>query len=101
MNNDEHSIESLDDLRELVAKTLCDHEQLEPGAFRLFERLLHRRGQPCGIQFCLAGPRAVRLTAFWEPEKRAILFYDSTGERFARVELTGTSLELLADEQAA
>ena len=101
MNNDELSIESLDDLRVLVTKTLCDHEGLEPGAFRLFERTLHRRARPCGIQFCLAGPRAVRLTAYWEAAKRTVLFYDSTGERFARVELTGTSVELLADEQAA
>lgn len=101
MNNDEHCVESLDDLRKLVTETLCDHEGLEPGAFRLFERLLHRRGQACGIQFCLAGPRAVRLTAFWEVAKRAVLFYDSAGERFGRVELSGSSLELLADEQAA
>lgn len=101
MNNDEQSVESLDDLRDLVAKTLCDHEGLEPGAFRLFERTLHRRGQACGIQFCLAGPRAVRLTAFWEAEKRVVLFYDSTGQRFGRVELNGNLLNLLADEQAA
>lgn len=80
--------DSLDDLRALVTKTLCDHEGLEPGAFRLFERTLHRRGQPCGIQFCLAGPRAVRLTAFWEAEKRTVLFYDSTGERFRSVHLS-------------
>lgn len=67
----------------------------------LFERILHQRGRPCGIQFCLAGPRAVRLTAYWEAAKRIVLFYDSTGERFSRIELTGSSLELLADEQAA
>lgn len=73
----------------------------EPGAFRLFERTLHRRGRPCGIQFCLAGPRAVRLTAYWEAEKRTVFFYDSTGERFRRVELTGQLSELPADEQAA
>lgn len=101
MSAEEQCVESLDDLRVLVTKTLCDHEGLVPGAFRLFERTLHRRGRPCGIQFCLAGPRAVRLTAFWEAEKRAVLFYDSAGERFARVELTGSALELLADEQAA
>ena len=100
MSAEEQCVESLGDLRELVAKTLCNHEGLEPGAFRLFERTLHRRGRPCGIQFCLAGPRAVRLTAFWEAEKRAVLFYDSAGERFGRIELTGSSLELLTDEQA-
>lgn len=101
MSAEETCVESLDDLRELVAKTLCDQEGLEPGAFRLFERLLHRRGQRCGIQFCLAGPRSVRLTAFWEAEKQIVLFYDSTGNRFQRIELTGSSLDLLADEQAA
>lgn len=101
MSAGEQCVKSLDDLRVLVTKTLCDHEGLEPGAFRLFERILHRRGRPCGIQYCLAGPRSVRLTAYWEAAKRTVLFYDSTGERFARVELTGTSVELLADEQAA
>lgn len=100
MNRDEYPIESLGDLRNLVTKTLCEREGLEPGAFRMFERTLHRRGRPCGIQFCLAGPRAVRLTAFWEAEKQAVLFYDSAGERFGRIELTGSSLELFADEQA-
>lgn len=101
MSNSESWIESVDDLRALVTKTLCDHEHLEPGAFRLFERTLHRRGRPCGIQFCLAGPRAVRLTAFWEAEEQTVLFYDSTGERFRRVELTGHLPELIAEEQAA
>lgn len=101
MSAEETCVESLDDLRELVAKTLCDHEGLEPGAFRLFQRVLYRRTRPCGIQFCLVGPRAVRLTAYWEAAKRAVLFYDSTGERFAHIELTGRSLNMLADEHAA
>ncbi|HUY89017.1 MAG TPA: hypothetical protein VMV10_09805 [Pirellulales bacterium] len=101
MSTEAHRAKSLDDLRALVAKTLCEHEGLEPGAFRLFERMLHRRGRPCGIQFCLAGPRSVRLTDFWEAEKQTVLFYDSAGERFGRIKLTGSSLELLADEQAA
>lgn len=101
MSPEERHVESLDDLRALVSKTLCDHEQLERGAFRLFERTLHRRGRPCGIQFCLAGPRAVRLTAFWEAEKQTVFFYDPTGERFARLELTGHLSELIADKRAA
>lgn len=101
MSAEETCVESLDDLRELVAKTLCDHEALEPGAFRLLQRVLYRRTRPCGIQFCLAGPRSVRLNAFWEAQKRIVLFYDSAGERFARVELTGGSLNVLADEHAA
>jgi hypothetical protein len=83
------SIESLEDLRAFVSETLGDHEQLAPGAFPLTERLLHRGGRPCGIQFCLVGPRSVRLTAIWEIESQSVLFYDSTGERFQRVQLNG------------
>ena len=101
MSTEEHRVKSLDDLRAFVAKTLNDHEQFEPGAFRLFERTLHQSGRPCGIQFCLAGPRSVRLTAFWEAEKQTVLFYDSAGVRFRRVELTEGLLEIPAEAQAA
>ena len=83
----ESPIESLDDLRELVTEILCEHEQLEPGAFPVIERLLHRGGRPCGVEFCLHGPRSVRLMAIWEVEKQSVLFYDSAGERFRRVRL--------------
>jgi hypothetical protein len=101
MSTEEHRVKSLDDLRAFVAKTLGEHEQLEPGAFRLFQRMLHQGGRPCGIQFCLAGPRSVRLTAFWDTEKQTVLFYDSAGARFRRVELTETVLEIPVEEQAA
>jgi hypothetical protein len=100
MSTEEHRVKSLDELREFVAKTLNDHEQFEPGAFHLFERMLHQRGRPCGIQFCLAGPRSVRLTAFWDTENQTVLFYDSAGERFRRVELTEGLLEIPAEQAA-
>ena len=88
MNFEEHRVESLDDLRNLVVQTLCNRERLEPGAFPMTDRLLHQGGRPCGMEFCLAGPRAVRLTAIWEAAKQTVWFYDSTGERFQRVRLT-------------
>ncbi len=71
-----------------MAATLCDHEQLEPNLFPITQRLLHRGGQPCGIQFCLHGPRSVKLVAIWESRDNSVLFYDSAGERFQRVRLT-------------
>lgn len=89
MSSEKLCIESLDDLRTFVAETLCYRERLAPGAFPLFERILHRDGQPCGIHFCLAAPKSVRLTAVWEIERRDVRFYDSKGERFQQVELVG------------
>jgi len=51
------------------------------------ERILVRGGNPCGIFFCVHGPRSVKLTAIWETERNTILFYGSAGERIARTQL--------------
>lgn len=74
-------------LRQYVSRTLCRENNIEVGVFQITERLLKRRGQPCGIYFCLHGPRSVKLTAIWETEKNTILFYGSTGERFKQTKL--------------
>ncbi len=76
------------DLREYVNLTLCDHYQLQIGAFRMTERILMRGGKPCGIYFCLHGPRQAKFTAIWETEHNQILFYGSHGERFQKTMLT-------------
>ena len=81
-------LQNLEHLREYVSRTLCQHDQLELGAFRITERLLVRGGRPCGIFFCLDGPRSLKVTAVWETERNTILFYNSTGERFHRTQLT-------------
>ena len=78
---------SLDDLRGFVHRVLCDHNQLEVGAFPLTERILTRGENPCGIYFCLHGPRAVKFSAIWETQRNTILFYGATGERFHRLRL--------------
>jgi hypothetical protein len=83
----EIQIHSLKDLRTYVYQTLCDNELLEPGAFPMTERILTRGGRPCGIYFCLHGPRSVKYTAIWETDRNTILFYGSTGERFRRTRL--------------
>lgn len=80
-------IQTLDELRTYVNQILCLYNQLEVGAFQLTERILIRSGDPCGIYFCLHGPRAVKLTAIWETQHNTVLFYDSTGERFQRTQL--------------
>ncbi len=74
-------------LRDYVNQILCHKEQLEPNAFELTERMLMRSGKPCGILFCLHGPRAVKFTAIWETERNTILFYTSSGERYHRAQL--------------
>lgn len=81
-------IHNLQQLREYVYETICDHSQLQVGAFQMTERILVRAGVPCGIFFCLHGPRSVKLTAIWETEKNTILFYGSAGERVFRTQLT-------------
>lgn len=81
-------IRSLADLREYVNQTLCTQYQLKVDAFQLTERILRRQNKPCGVMFCLHGPRAVKFTAIWETEHNRVLFYGSTGERFQKTHLT-------------
>jgi hypothetical protein len=80
-------IQTLDELKAYVTETLCQREQLEPGAFQLSQKILVQSGKPCGMYFCLHGPRAVLFTAIWETRNNTILFYDSAGERFLRTQL--------------
>jgi len=51
------------------------------------ERLLLRAGRPCGMYFCLHGPRSVKFSAIWDAGNNAVLFYGATGERFYRTSL--------------
>jgi len=95
-------IRSLEDLRDYVNETLCDHYELQLDAFQITQRILRRGGRPCGIYFCLYGPRAAKFTAIWETERNQILFYGPTGERFQKTQLVeAPSLELPVLERAA
>jgi hypothetical protein len=80
-------IGSITDLRDFVQEQLCDQNELEVGAFQLTERVLEKSGTPCGVFFCLHGPRSVKLIAIWETSSNTILFYGSTGERVGRIRL--------------
>jgi hypothetical protein len=80
-------IENLSELQQHIYETLCDYEQLERGVFEMTQRILVRGGRPCGIYFCLHGPRSVKSTAIWETDANTILYYSSTGERFQKTHL--------------
>ena len=87
MQRDRAKFQTLSQLRQFIAQTLCHENDFEVGVFQITERLLTRGGQPCGIFFCLHGPRSVKLTAVWETENNTILFYGSKGERFMKTEM--------------
>lgn len=91
-------ITNLENLREFVNRTLCHKNQLLIGAFPVTEHKLLRGDKPCGIFFCLHGPRAVKFTAVWESERNTLLFYGSTGERFQRTQLPKTVKIAFCDE---
>ncbi len=81
------SVPSLDELRSYVAEVLGTLESLKTDQFQLSQNILMRAGKPCGIYFCLQGPRALRLSAIWETDQNSILFYGSCGRRVHRTKL--------------
>ena len=78
---------SLDELREYVYAKLCECDQLEPGVFSMTEHILVRGERPCGMHFCVHGPRSVKYTCIWETDRNTILFYGPSGARFLKTEL--------------
>ncbi len=94
-----NTIRTLDDLRLFVHGTLCDKENLLRDQFEMTEMKLMRRGRDCGIQFCLQGPRSVRLGAIWASDQNTIFFYDARGQRYQKSTLKHR-LHLSADEAA-
>ena len=90
-------IDAIHDLRDYINVTLCERYQLQIGAFQMTERVLVRGGKPCGIHFCLHGPRMLRFSAIWETDRNQVLFYGSHGERFQKTQLlAGPELEFAA-----
>ena len=89
-------IQDLSDLRKFVYATLCDQNELVIGTFQMSERILVRSGKPCGIYFCVHGPRSVKLIAIWETEQNSVLFYGSSGERKLKVRVRREGLTVRA-----
>ncbi len=82
------ALPTLDDLRRHVHRALCAHDNLDPAQAPLYEGLVLRRGRPCGLFFHVQGPRMLKTYALWAGEEDRILFYDSTGQRFAQTRLS-------------
>jgi hypothetical protein len=82
------SLPTLDDLRNYVFRTLCEHDQLDPKQTPLFQGVVQRAGRPCGLFFQVQGPRLLKTYAVWAGEEDRILFYDSTGARFGQARLS-------------
>lgn len=78
------SVCTLEGLRDHVHQILCRHENLMADQFTLHEIPLLRKGQTCGLQFVLHGPRQVRLGAVWAADQNHIFYYDARGERFRK-----------------
>jgi hypothetical protein len=75
------------ELREYIYATICDYFQLQFGVFPMTEKTLFRGETPCGIYFCVHGPRAIHFTAIWETERNQVLFYGAEGERIFKTQL--------------
>ena len=80
-------IHNYEEILNYVTRTLSQVERLKHDHSQLTSELLTRGGQPCGVYFCLHGPREVRLTAIWETDSNSILFYGSRGERLQKTRL--------------
>jgi hypothetical protein len=78
---------SIDHIRDFIRQVLCNRDRLDPEEARLRQGIIQRRGRPCGLFFQVEGPRLLRTYAVWAGDENRILFYDSTGERFAEAHL--------------
>ncbi len=80
-------LRTADDVRQFVHQKLCAKENLVLNQFPLSEASLEKRGQLCGVQYVLCGPRSVKLAAVWACDTNTIYFYDAGGERYDKVAL--------------
>jgi hypothetical protein len=87
MPTETQRLDDLHAIRTYITETLCEKDRLEKNSFPLYERILVRDGAPCGVYFCLYGPRSMYLAAIWETDSNTILFYGSRGERFRKTQL--------------
>jgi len=81
------SLPTLAKLRAHVLQTLCTHDRLDPEQTPLYQAIIRRSGKPCGLFFQVQGPRMLKTHAVWAGQENRILFYDSTGLRFAESRL--------------
>ena len=88
MNVSYASLPTLEELRRHVLQTLCSYDHLDANQTPLQQALITRSGRKCGLFFQAKGPRLLKTYAVWAGEENRILFYDSTGLRFAETRLS-------------
>ncbi|MBY0585984.1 hypothetical protein K2X85_02345 [bacterium] len=88
------------DLEDFVREVLCARADLDQQT-PMVRHLLRRQGRLCAVEFTLVAPRAVRLSAIWDPRASRVLFYDQNLERFRVDSVTGLSIEHVPAEEAS
>ena len=82
------SLPTIEVLRRHILETLCLHDRLDPQQAVVHEGVIRRSGRPCGLFLQVSGPRMVKSYAVWAGEECRILYYDSSGLRFAETRLS-------------
>jgi hypothetical protein len=82
------SLPTFVELRDHVRQTLCNHDRLDAQQAELREGKITRGDKTCGVFFQVRGPRLLRTYAIWAGEEHRVLFYESTGVRFAETKFT-------------
>ena len=85
------SICEFENLKHFVRQAICQQNELEATQYPMTEKLLLKKGRPCGVFFCLHGPRSVKLIAIWERDRNVVFFYGSTGERLCQAPWLGVA----------
>jgi hypothetical protein len=78
---------SVEAIRDHVRQVLCDRDRLDATQVELRQAKLTRRGKACGLMFQVNGPRLLKTYAVWAGDEDRILFYESTGSRFAETKV--------------
>ena len=79
---------TLDQLRLFVRDRLCAVDRIDPDQSQVRQALIRRAGRPCGLFFQVQGRQLLKTYAVWAGDEHRILFYDSTGARFAQARLS-------------
>jgi len=92
-------IQTVAELQIHVKYVLCEKDHIDPTQADLRQALLKRGTATCGVLFQLRGPRLLRTYAIWSATEQRVLFYESTGIRFAELKLeNGPKLTDIVDD---
>jgi hypothetical protein len=89
---------TLDELGTFVRRTLCHHDNLDPGQTAFFRTPVVREGRVTGFVFHVEGPRLLRTSAVWAADDGRLVIYDSTGKKVWAFELPIARPDLVIEE---